>query len=79
MEQRTNHHHARGTNIIPFSMHNIDEMLEDLGINVSAATRALQWLLPINPLAYRKLPARLLARQARPARQDQKTSGSLVA
>jgi hypothetical protein len=64
MEQRTNGHHARGTNVIPFSMHNIDEMLQDLGLNVSAATRTREWLLPINPLAYRRLPARLRERLA---------------
>jgi cation diffusion facilitator CzcD-associated flavoprotein CzcO len=64
MEQRTKGHHARGTNVIPFSMHNIDEMLDDVGVNVGVATRALQWLMPINPLAYRKLSARLRARLA---------------
>jgi cation diffusion facilitator CzcD-associated flavoprotein CzcO len=64
MEERTRGHHARGTNVIPFSMHNIDEMLEDVGIDVSPATRTLQWLLPINPLAYRKVTTALLERQA---------------
>lgn len=73
MEQRTKGHHARGTNIIPFSMHNIDEMLGDLGINVSAPTRALQWLLPVNPLAYRKLSARLEARYAPAGDQGRRT------
>jgi hypothetical protein len=62
MEKRTNDHHARGTNVIPFSMHNIDEMLADIGIDVGAATRALQWLLPINPLAYGRLFAELRER-----------------
>jgi len=55
MEQRTCGHHARGTNIIPFSMHNIDEMLSDLGTDVSRATRLKQWLLPIDPRAYREI------------------------
>jgi dimethylaniline monooxygenase (N-oxide forming) len=64
MEERTNGHHARGTNVIPFSMHNIDEMLEDIGIDVGAAVRARQWLLPINPLAYEPLFAKLRARSA---------------
>jgi glycine/D-amino acid oxidase-like deaminating enzyme len=62
MEQRTNGHHARGTNVIPFSMHNVDEMLADVGIDVGASTRALQWLLPVNPLAYGRLSAKLRAR-----------------
>ncbi len=64
MEQRTGGHHARGTNVIPFSMHNIDEMLADIGIDVGAGTRARQWLLPINPLAYARLSAKLRARSA---------------
>jgi hypothetical protein len=65
MEQRTNGHHSRGTNVIPFSMHNIDEMLGDLRIDVGARTRALQWLLPINPLAYGQLSAALRERSTR--------------
>jgi dimethylaniline monooxygenase (N-oxide forming) len=67
MEQRTDGHHARGTNIIPFSMHNIDEMLEDLEVDVSRATRATQWLLPVNPLSYRKVSNTLKAREAQRA------------
>ena len=63
MEQRTNGQHARGTNIIPFSMHNVDEMLEDIGIDVGRATRARQWLLPIDPTDYREITTRLLGRQ----------------
>lgn len=42
MEKRTNGHHARGTNIIPFSMHNIDEVLDELGLNIGKGTRARQ-------------------------------------
>ncbi|MBV9424762.1 MAG: NAD(P)/FAD-dependent oxidoreductase [Solirubrobacterales bacterium] len=63
MEQRTDGHHARGTNVIPFSMHNIDEMLEDVRINVSAPTRAVQWVLPTNPAVYAKIEAQLLERR----------------
>jgi hypothetical protein len=40
-------------------MHNIDETLADLGVGVSAATRAREWLLPINPLAYGRLSANI--------------------
>jgi len=63
MEERTEGHHARGTNIIPFSVHNIDEVLEDMGFNVSALTRAKQWLMPINPASYQMVTTRLLERQ----------------
>ncbi|GAA4721915.1 NAD(P)/FAD-dependent oxidoreductase [Isoptericola chiayiensis] len=62
MEKRTEGKHARGTNIIPFSMHQIDEMLDDLDLNLSSGRRASQWLLPIDPSAYRDVPARLEAR-----------------
>jgi len=52
--------HARGTSISPFSIHNIDEMLDDLGLNVGRTARALQWVLPIRPKSYRKIARRLL-------------------
>jgi hypothetical protein len=45
-------------------MHNIDEMLEDIGINVGAGVRLRQWLLPIDPLAYGQLFAPLRERYA---------------
>ena len=62
MEKRTEGKHARGTNVIPFSLHQIDEMLADLDLQLPAATRAGQWLLPVDPKAYRHLPGRLCAR-----------------
>ncbi|MFD6135165.1 flavin-containing monooxygenase [Isoptericola sp. NPDC056618] len=62
MEKRTEGKHARGTNVIPFSLHQIDEMLTDLDLQLPAATRAGQWLLPVDPKAYRHLPGRLRAR-----------------
>jgi cation diffusion facilitator CzcD-associated flavoprotein CzcO len=62
MEKRTEGKHARGTNIIPFSMHQVDEMLTDLDLNVSAARRAGQWLLPVDPSAYRHVAGRLADR-----------------
>ncbi|MFE5309930.1 flavin-containing monooxygenase [Isoptericola sp. NPDC056605] len=62
MEKRTEGKHARGTNVIPFSLHQIDEMLTDLDLQLPAATRAGQWLLPVDPKAYRHLPGRLRER-----------------
>lgn len=62
MEERTEGQHARGTNIIPFSMHNIDEMLADIGIDVPRSTRLRQWVLPIDPGAYRSVADRLRRR-----------------
>jgi len=65
MEERTNGMHARGTNIIPFSMHNIDEVLGDLDLNVGPLTRALQWLGPVNPASYRQVSRRLQQRRSK--------------
>ncbi|HBT31701.1 MAG TPA: hypothetical protein DEB15_02135, partial [Pusillimonas sp.] len=63
MEERTEGKHARGTNIIPFSMHNVDEMLNEIGLNVGPFTRFTQWLLPVNARDYRMVTRKLLARQ----------------
>ncbi|MFE6971956.1 flavin-containing monooxygenase [Isoptericola sp. NPDC057653] len=62
MEKRTEGKHARGTNVIPFSLHQIDEMLDDLDLRLPAATRAGQWLLPVDPKAYRSLSDKLRRR-----------------
>ncbi len=62
MRERTGGMHARGTNIIPFSMHNIDEVLSDLGVNVRRATRAKQWLLPVDPSDYRGIAPKIARR-----------------
>lgn len=52
MRERTRGHHARGTNLIPFSLHNIDEVLSDVGIDVSGFTKFKQWLKPPSPQDY---------------------------
>ncbi|WP_214109116.1 flavin-containing monooxygenase [Acrocarpospora catenulata] len=62
MDIATNTHHCRGTKIIPFSMHNVDEVLGDLALNISPLVRASHWLNPINPTAYRHLTPTLLKR-----------------
>ncbi|MDN5764573.1 MAG: NAD(P)/FAD-dependent oxidoreductase [Humibacillus sp.] len=62
MKQRTRGKHARGTNIIPFSLHNIDEVLGDLGLDVGPGRKAMQWLLPVSPSAYSGVMPRLVAR-----------------
>jgi dimethylaniline monooxygenase (N-oxide forming) len=60
MRERTQAKHARGASIVPFSMRNIDELLRDMSVGVSRATRIRQWLLPIDPGAYRSLETRLI-------------------
>jgi len=62
MDAATDTHHCRGGKIIPFSLHNVDEVLSDLGINISAAIRAWHWLMPVNPAAYRHITPAVLKR-----------------
>lgn len=59
MEERTEGKHARGTNIIPFSMHNVDELLGDLHLSVGPLIHAKEWLLPIDPRDYAKFTPQL--------------------
>jgi cation diffusion facilitator CzcD-associated flavoprotein CzcO len=62
MDAATDKHHSRGGKIIPFSMHNVDEVLSDLGLNISAAVRAWHWLMPVDPAAYRGVTPAVLRR-----------------
>lgn len=62
MRERTGGMHARGTNIIPFSMHNVDEVLSDVGLDVPRRTKAKQWLMPTRPGDYRKITPKLAKR-----------------
>lgn len=64
---RTDTNASHGTNIVPFSMHNVDEILRDLDLQIGAWTRFTQWLLPVDPRAYAGLRGKLLARAGRPA------------
>lgn len=70
MEERTDGRHARGTNIIPFSMHNIDELLRDLHAPVGWATRLREWALPVRPGAYRRVLRRLRKRSEKLRRSE---------
>ena len=64
MDDATDGHHCRGTKIIPFSMHNVDEVLGDLDLNISPGVRASHWINPINPAAYRRITPTLVQRLA---------------
>jgi cation diffusion facilitator CzcD-associated flavoprotein CzcO len=73
MAERTRGRHARGTNIIPFSLHNIDEVLADLDLDIGSGRKAVQWLLPVSPSAYAGVTAKLAERlEARPAAQQRR-------
>ncbi|MCU1640429.1 MAG: flavin-containing monooxygenase [Nocardia sp.] len=63
LDSATDGHHCRGTKIIPFSMHNVDEVLGDIGLDIPAPVRAWHWLAPIDPAAYRRITPALVRRQ----------------
>jgi cation diffusion facilitator CzcD-associated flavoprotein CzcO len=65
MDAATDTHQCHGGKIIPFSMHNVDEVLADLDVNISAAVRAWHWLMPVNPAAYRRITPSILRRVPR--------------
>jgi cation diffusion facilitator CzcD-associated flavoprotein CzcO len=67
MDEATGGHHCHGTKIIPFSLHNVDEVLNDVGVNLGRGARAKQWLNPVNPASYRKVTETLTARLAPPS------------
>jgi cation diffusion facilitator CzcD-associated flavoprotein CzcO len=62
MDVATDRHHCRGTKIIPFSLKNVDEVLDDLDININKRVRASHWLNPVDPSAYRAVTPTLIAR-----------------
>ena len=60
MDDASSGHHCRGRKIIPFSMHNVDEVLDDVGLNIPARVRASHWLNPVDPTAYRNVTPALV-------------------
>lgn len=67
-------HHSRGSKIIPFSMHNVDELLDDMGLNLPAAQRAKQWVDPIKAASYAGVADRLAQRLGVGAGEDERTA-----
>ena len=59
MDEATRGHHCGGK-IIPFSLHNVDEVLEDVGLNIPTRVRASHWLNPVDPTAYRDITPQLV-------------------
>src|SRR6202042_1798423 len=66
MDEATDTHHCHGGKIIPFSLHNVDEVLGDLGVNIGAPVRAWHWLMPVDPAAYRRVTPAVLTRLLSP-------------
>lgn len=63
MQERTGGKHSRGTNLVPFSLHNIDDMLTDLGIGIGWWPTLQQWLLPVNPTKYTVIADQMLKKR----------------
>lgn len=70
MDDVTGGHHQHGTKVVPFSLHVLDELLTDLGVDIARHRRALQWILPVDPGDYRdvlrEVERRVLAATASP-------------
>jgi cation diffusion facilitator CzcD-associated flavoprotein CzcO len=66
MEARTDGKHSRGTNIIPFSVHHMDEMLAEMDLRLPRAMRLKHWLVAIDAADYAGLLPRLMRRHGLP-------------
>lgn len=62
MEERTGGKHCRGTNIVPFSIHHIDELLQDLDLELPRKLRAAQWLRTVRASDFAQVWPRFLAK-----------------
>lgn len=69
MEARTDGKHSKGTNIIPFSIHHIDELLEEMDLQLPLAMRLKHWFVAIDAADYGGLLPRLLRRHGVAARR----------
>lgn len=63
MDARTGGKHCKGTNIVPFSLHHIDEMLRDVNLNLPLRVRVLQWVRAVDARQFGALPKKLIARR----------------
>ena len=63
MRERTGGKHSHGTNLVPFSLHNIDDMLKDLNIGIGWWPTLQQWLLPVNPAKYTVIAEQMLKKR----------------
>lgn len=49
---RTDGNYFRGTYVVPFSIHQLDEVLDDMNLSLSATQKLKQWLFSIDPKVY---------------------------
>ena len=64
LEEKARGKTAHGTNTVPFSLRPIDDLLLDLKMDIPTFSKLAQWLLPVNPSAYRYLGPELRKRIA---------------
>ena len=55
MAKRTGGKHSNGASLIPFTIHYIDELLNDMNLNLKPLARLKQWFNPFDPDAYAHL------------------------
>ncbi len=53
--ERSEGRHAQGASVSPFSLANIDEMLDDLRTPLPLSSRLAQWVRPVRPATYRRV------------------------
>ncbi|MGV9482707.1 hypothetical protein [Gordonia aichiensis] len=53
--ERSAGYHAQGASVVPFSLANIDEMLDDLRTPLPLTSRLAQWVRPVRPATYRRV------------------------
>ncbi len=61
-KERSAGKNSKGTNIIPFTMNHVDELLEDVGYDVSGMTKFMQWNVPIAPADYKSVIKKTIQR-----------------
>ncbi|MDF8331917.1 flavin-containing monooxygenase [Novosphingobium cyanobacteriorum] len=69
MEARTDGKHSKGTNIIPFSIHHIDELLHEMKLQLPLLMRLKHWFVAIDAADYGGLLPRLMKRHGVPAKR----------
>ncbi|SAM83223.1 uncharacterized protein UBRO_20750 [Ustilago bromivora] len=62
LDARNNGKHAHGTNLVPFSLHSIEDTLKDINLQLGTFGTIRQWLLPVRPSDYAGLGAQLCKR-----------------
>src|SRR5690554_5042 len=61
---RTDGNYFRGTYVVPFSIHQIDEVLNEMGLNLNPMQKLMQWLVSIRPGVYSRCYDELKKRNA---------------